>query len=153
MSDFEREIVNCMNRYFRTHHIQGFAYRLRQSRFAKQSVDVLADSLNPSYNISIECRSIIDRKLYFSQHFHSGKNKVHQVDAITEFLAKTGRNGYLAVEFRQGPGKDSEAFLIPWTVVVEHFRENRGITIDDARACIVLEKSKDGYTLSSLNAK
>ena len=153
MSDFEREIVRCLNRYFKTHHIQGFAYRLKQSRFTSQYVDVLVDSLNPSYYLSIECKSIIDRKLYFSQHFHSDKNKVHQVDAISEFLAKTGRIGYLAVEFRQGPGKPSEAFLIPWAVVVGHFRDNRGITVDDARACIALEKSKDGYVLSSLNAK
>src|SRR5512147_1378112 len=133
MSDFEREIVHCLNRYFRTHHIQGFAYRLKQSRFTSQFVDVLVDSLNPCYYLSIECKSIIDRKLYFSQHFHADKNKVHQVDAISEFLSRTGRIGYLAVEFRQGPGKASEAFLIPWPLVVAHFRENRGITIDDAR--------------------
>ncbi len=152
MSDFEREIVSCLNRFFKTHHIPGFAYRLRQSR-SGQHVDVLADSLNPSYCLSIECRSIIDKKLYFSQHFHADRNKVHPVDAITDFLAKTGRIGFLAVEFRQGPGRAGEGFLIPWPVVVEHFRENRGITIEDARSCIVLVRSKDGYLLESLNAK
>lgn len=153
MSDFEREIVRCLNRFFKTHHIQGFAYRLRQSRFTSQYVDVLADSLNPSYNLSVECKSIIDRKLYFSQHFPADKNKVHQVDAISDFLAKTGRAGYLAVEFRRGPGKASEAFLIPWPVVVGHYRENRGITVDDARGCIALARTKNGYELDSLNAK
>jgi len=75
MSDFEREIVNCLNRFFLTHHIQGFAYRLRPSRLTSQVVDVLADSFNPSYNLSFECKSIIDKKLYFSQHFHTDKNK------------------------------------------------------------------------------
>jgi Holliday junction resolvase len=153
MSDFEREIVRCLNRFFKTHHIQGFAYRLKQSRFTSQYVDVLVDSLNPTYYLSIECKSIIDRKLYFSQHFHADKNKVHQVDAISDFLLKTGRIGFLAVEFRQGPGKASEAFLIPWPVVVDHFRANKGITIDDARSSIALERSKDGYVLGSLNAK
>jgi hypothetical protein len=69
------------------------------------------------------------------------------VDAITDFLAKTGRRGFLAIEFRSGPGKASEAFLIPWAVVVNHFRENKGISIDDARTCIALTKSKDGYVL------
>jgi hypothetical protein len=116
-------------------------------------VDVLVDSLNPSYYLSIECKSIIDRKLYFSQHFHSDKNKVHQVDGISDFLLKTGRVGFLAVEFRRGPGKASEAYLIPWPVVVDHFRANKGITIDDARSCIALARSKDGYLLESLNAK
>ena len=153
MSDFEREIVHCLNRFFKTHHIQGFAYRLKQHKFTSQYVDVLVDSLNPSYYLSIECKSIIDKKLYFSQHFHADKNNVHQVDSITDFLAKTGRIGFLAVEFRQGTGKASEAFLIPWPVVVDHFRANKGITVEDARSCTVLAKSKDGFLLESLNAK
>jgi Holliday junction resolvase len=153
MSDFEREIVHCLNRFFTRNHIQGFAYRLKQHKFTNQYVDVLVDSLNPTYYLSIECKSIIDKKLYFSQHFHTDKNKVHQVDAISEFLARTGRIGYLAVEFRQGPGRASEAFLIPWPVVVGHYRTNRGISIDDARAGIALERSKDGYLLASFNAK
>jgi Holliday junction resolvase len=153
MSDFEREIVHCLNRFFKTHHIEGFAYRLKQHKFTSQYVDVLVDSLNPSYYLSIECKSIIDKKLYFSQHFHTDKDKVHQVDAISDFLQKTGRIGFLAVEFRQGPGKAGEAFLISWPVVVEHFRANRGITIDDARSGIVLARSKDGYLLESMNAK
>jgi len=150
MSDFEREIVHCLNRFFRTRHIQGFAYRLKQYKFTSQYVDVLVDSLNPTYYLSIECKSIIDKKLYFSQHFHSDKKNVHQVDAISEFLAKTGRIGFLAVEFRQGPGRASEAYLIPWGKVVEHFRNNKGISIDDARACIALTRSKDGYVLEGL---
>ena len=150
MSDFEREIVHCLNRFFVTHHIQGFAYRLKQHKFTNQYVDVLVDSLNPSYYLSIECKSIIDKKLYFSQHFHADKKNVHQVDAISDFLAKTGRIGFLAIEFRQGPGKASMAFLIPWTTVVEHFRANKGITMDDARAGIALSRSKDGYFLEKL---
>jgi Holliday junction resolvase len=151
MSDFEREIVHCLNRFFKTHHFQGFAYRLKQHKFTSQYVDLLVDSLNPTYYLAIECKSIIDKKLYFSQHFHSDKNNVHQVDAISDFLSKTGRIGYLAVEFRQGPGKASEAFLIPWARIVEHYTENKGITIDDARVKgICLKKTKDGYVLESL---
>ena len=151
MSDFEREIVHCMNRFFKTRHIHGFAYRLKQHKFTSQYVDVLVDSLNPSYYLSIECKSIIDKKLYFSQHFHSDKNKVHQVDAISEFLVRTGRAGYLAVEFRQGPGKSNEAYLIPWATVVGHYKENKGITVEDARTSgTALSRSKDGYLLEKL---
>jgi Holliday junction resolvase len=153
MSDFEREIVYCLNRFFKTHHIQGFAYRFRRHKSTSQCGDVLADSLNPLYYLSIECKSIIDKKLYFSQHFHADKNSVHPVDAVADFLLKTGRIGFLAVEFRHGPGKAGQAFLIPWPVVVDHFRASKGITIDDARSCIVLARSKDGYLLESLNAK
>jgi Holliday junction resolvase len=150
MSDFEREIVHCLNRFFKANHIQGFAYRLKQHKFTSQYVDVLVDSLNPDYCLSIECKSIIDRKLYFSQHFHAGKNNIHQVDAISDFLAQSGRIGYLAVEFRQGPGKASEAYLLPWAMVVAHFRENKGISLDDARQGIALSRWRDGYVLEKL---
>jgi Holliday junction resolvase len=153
MSDFEREIVNCLNRFFKTHHIPGFAYRPRQHTSASRCMDILVDSPDPSCFLSIECKSIIDKKLYFSQHFHVDRDKVHQVDAISDFLKKTGRIGFLALEFRQGPGKAGVAFLIPWPVVAGHFRENTGITMDDARSGIVLRRSKDGYLLESLNAK
>ncbi|MFA6331660.1 MAG: Holliday junction resolvase [Methanoregula sp.] len=150
MSDFEREIVCCLNRFFKTHHIPGFACRLKPNKTMIQHVDVLVDSPDPAYNLSIEYKSIIDRKLYFTQHFRADRNNVHQVDAIADFLDQSGRIGYLALEFRQGPGKTSEAFLIPWETVVGHFRANKGITIEDARAGVALSRSKDGYVLENL---
>lgn len=153
MSDFEREIVHCLNRFFKIHHIQGFAYRLKQHKFSSQDVDVLVDSLNPSYYMAIECKSILDKKLYFTQHFHTDRKSVHQVDAISDFLKKTGRTGFLAIEFRFGAGKANEAYLIPWTRVIEHFELNRGISIDDARNCIRLARSREGYLLENLYAK
>jgi hypothetical protein len=147
MTDFEREIVRCLNHFFKARHIQGFAYRPGKQNFTCQYVGVLADSSSPAYNLSIECKSIVDRKLYFSQHFRTDKNRVHHVDAISDFLAGTGRIGLLAVEFRQGPGKASEAYLIPWENVVGHFRNTNGITIEDARSCISLAYSNNGYVL------
>ncbi|MDO9325962.1 MAG: Holliday junction resolvase [Methanoregula sp.] len=150
MSDFEREIVNCLNRFFKTKQVQGFAFRLKSQKPAIPCADVLVDSSIPAYNLSIECKSIIDKKLYFSQHFHAGKQMIHPVDAISEFLAKTGRIGYLAIEFRKEPGKANEAFLVPWGIVVEHFRKNQGISLDEARNYIVFRRSKDGYTLEDL---
>ena len=150
MSDFEREIVDCLNRFFRIRRIPGFACRPSPQKPAGRCVDVFVDSPDPAYFLSIECKSIIDKKLYFSQHFHAEKGKVHPVDAITAFLATSGRTGFLAIEFRQGRGKAGEAFLIPWATVAEHFRENRGITADDARAHIALTRSREGYVLESL---
>lgn len=153
MSDFEREIVHCFNSFFEVRHIRGFAYRLKQHKFSSQYVDVLVDCINPSYYCAVECKSIMDKKLYFSQHFHADRKQVHQVDAISGFLSKTGRAGYLAVEFRPGAGKPNEAYLIPWALVVDHFRDNRGISIDDARQGIPLLRSRGCYQLESLNAK
>ena len=150
MSDFEREIVHCLNRFFISNHIQGFAYRLKQHKFTTQYVDVLADSLNPTYYLAVECKSIIDKKVYFSQHFHVDKNRIHQIDAIADFLAKTGRSGFLAIEFRHGAGKANEAFLVPWPMVVDHFHDNQGITIDDARSGIALTRARSGYLLEHL---
>ncbi len=153
MSDFERQIVHCFNRFFEARHIHGFAYRLKQHRFSTQYIDVLVDCISPSYYCAVECKSIMDKKLYFSQHFHSDKKNVHQVDAISGFLQKTGRAGYLAVEFRPGAGKPNEAYLLPWAVVVDHFRDNRGIGIDDARQGIALSRKKGEYLLERLDAK
>ena len=150
LSDFEREIVACLNRFFDTGKRQGFAYRLKQHKFSSQYVDVLVDSLDPRYYCAIECKSIHGRKLYFSQHFHSDRNGVHQVDAISGFLARTGRRGYLAVEFRFGPGKAREAFLIPWGALVKFYRSSPGIGIDEFRGFITLSRTPDGWVLSEL---
>jgi len=150
MSDFERAIVNSLNRFFKTKQIQGFAFRCKLQKTGSPVAGVIVDSPNPAYNLLIECKSIIDKKLYFSQHFHSDKQHVHPVEAISDFLVKTNRIGFLALEFRQGPGKTGEAFLIPWVTVIEHFRNNRGITLKDARHYIAFGLSRDGYVLDHL---
>jgi Holliday junction resolvase len=153
MSDFEREIVRCLNHFFKTYHIPGYAYRHGIRKSAGQYPHVLADSPDPSCCLAIECKSIIDTKLYFSQHFHCGRDTVHRIDVISDFLLRTGRTGFLAVEFRQGPATADEAFLIPWPEVAGRFRDTKGITIDDARSGIILARSKYGYRIESLNAK
>ncbi|MGB9177280.1 MAG: Holliday junction resolvase [Methanoregula sp.] len=114
---------------------------------------MFVDSLNPSSYLLIECKSILGRKLSFSQHFPVDGNKINQVVAISNFLTKTGRIGYLAVEFRKGPGKAGETFLIPWPMVIGHYVADKGIAIEDARSGIVLATSKDGYLIETLNAK
>jgi hypothetical protein len=145
MSDFAREMVRCLNHYFRARQVAGFACRPKQRTAVG---DVWADSPDPACPLLIVCRSIVDRKLYFSQHFHAGKDKIHPVEAVTASLADNGRAGYLAVEFRQGT--EREAFLIPWAAVLECYRTGNGITIDDARAGIALTRVKDGYALEHL---
>ncbi|HVP25157.1 MAG TPA: Holliday junction resolvase [Methanomicrobiales archaeon] len=150
MSDFEREMVACLNRFFETGKRQGFAYRLKQHKWSTQYVDVLVDSLDPRYYCAIECKSIRGRKLYFSQHFHSDRDGHHQVDAIGAFLARTGRRGYLAIEFRFGSGKSREAYLIPWEALVRFYRTTPGIGIDEFRGFIHLERTPEGWLLPKL---
>jgi Holliday junction resolvase len=150
MSDFERDIVHCFNTFLGERTTRGFAYRLKQSKFNTQYVDVLVDSLDPRLYLAIECKSIRGKKIYFSQHFHEDKNKVHQVDAISEFLEKTGRRGYLAVEFRAGPGKPKEAYLLPWAEVRRLYGTAPGISIAEFRCAISLIRNGDCYILEDL---
>lgn len=150
MSDFEREMVQCLNRFFRHRQIPGFAYRARKLPGTDRTGDVLADSPHTSYNLSLECISIKDKKLYFSQHFHASASGIHPVDAFSGFLAETGRTGYLAIEFRQGQDSPAEAFLIPWETVAGHFDNNTGISLEEARNHLCLGRTNNGYCVDRL---
>ncbi|HJJ29837.1 MAG TPA: Holliday junction resolvase [Methanocorpusculum sp.] len=149
-NDFEREMVICMNRYFTENKMKGFAYRLKQSHFNTQYVDIIVDSLNPTYYLAIECKSLNGNRLYFTSNFHKDKEGVHQIDNISGFVRYTGRCGYLAVEFR-GQGRKNEAYLMPWTKVLEFFETSKGISIDEFRKCTPLERSAGGYRLECLH--
>jgi len=151
MANFEREITSCLNRFFAHRKTQGFAYRLKQSKFNTQYVDVLVDSLDPSYYLAIECKSISGKKIYFSQHFHFDKSHIHQVDSITDFIRKTGRRGFLAVEFRFGAGRAKEAYLMPWETLLGYYGNVPGISIDDFRLCCTLARSGEEYDLPGLD--
>lgn len=149
-NDFEREMVICMNRFFTENKKKGFAYRLKQSHFNTQYVDIIVDSLDPAYYMAIECKSLNGKRLYFTSNFHKDKDGVHQVDNISGFVKYTGRSGYLAVEFR-GQGPKNEAYLMPWNMVLEFFAKQPGIPIDEFRNCIQLERVQGGYRLPVLN--
>jgi len=146
-------MVHCLNNFFEDKHLKGFAYRLKQSKFSSQYVDILVDSLDPRYYLAVECKSLKGKKIYFTQHFHEDKNHVHQVDQISEFLSKTGRRGYLAVEFRGGPGHPKEAYLMPWNEIQKRFGNVPGISIDEFREWVALSRSSETYTLDSLYPK
>ncbi|WP_292392623.1 hypothetical protein [Methanoculleus sp. UBA303] len=62
MANFEGENTCRINRFFAHRRVQGFAYRLKQSKCDTQYVDVLVDSLDPRYHLAIECRSISGRR-------------------------------------------------------------------------------------------
>ena len=101
-NSFEREMVQCMNRFFTENRKRGFAYRLKQSTFNTQYVDIIVDSKEPGYYLAIECKSLKGKRLSFSSNFHKDKDGVHQIDNISGFISYTGRRGFLAAEFRGG---------------------------------------------------
>jgi len=114
---------------------------------------VLVDSLDPRYYLAIECKSIAGKKLYFSQHFHINKDDLHQIEVISEFLRKTGRQGYLAVEFRFGSGRAKEAYLISWQDLPAFYQTTPGITHEEFRHRITLKRVPEGYHPDEINPK
>jgi len=150
MPDFEWELVAALNRFFETEEIRGVAYRLKQSRYTPQVVDLLVDSPFSRYYLAIECKSLDARKaktLYFTQHF-SVASGVHQIERIDQFIEISGRLGVLAVELRRGPGKPKTAHLVPWKTVMENFRSERpGLPVEEIEALPALGRKSGSYRI------
>ncbi len=150
MPDFEWELVAALNRFFEAEGIRGVAYRLKQSRYTPQVVDLLVDSPHPRYYLAVECKSLDARKaktLYFTQHFSTACG-VHQIERIDRFIESSGRCGVLAVELRRGAGKPKSAHLIPWPTVMESFRSERpGIPVEEIEAIPALDRRNGTYRI------
>ncbi|HII07338.1 MAG TPA: hypothetical protein HA349_08530 [Methanotrichaceae archaeon] len=150
MADFEWELMAALNRFFEIREVRGVAYRLKQSRYTSQVVDLLVDSPHSEYYMAIECKSIDARKaktLYFTQHF-SIAGGVHQIQRADQFIERSGRQGILAVELRRGPGKPKTAHLVPWKAVIEIFRsESPGLLVEDIEALPALERKNGTYRI------
>jgi hypothetical protein len=130
VSDFKQEIIHSPNRFFRTHHRQEFTCRFKQHKFGAQYADVLVNSPDPRYCPPIECKSISDKKTCFTWYFYSVRNKVHKADSITEFLAKTGRTGFPAIDFRFGAGKSKGPHPIIRGKVRRYYHENKALVLN-----------------------
>lgn len=150
MNDFESTLKKSFNEFFIENSIRGICHRLKQSRFATQFVDLLVDSLDPDYYLAIECKSIDATKtnaLYFTQHFTMDKNNIHQVTRISDFLYRSGRRGFLAVELRLGSGRRKNAYMIPWKQVVDQFDDSTGFTIDEIQECAIIQRERGSYVI------
>ena len=154
MGDFEWALVNALNSFFERENIAAIAYRLKQSRFAAQWIDILVDSRTPEYYLAIECKSLDARKtkaLYFRQHFSLAAG-AHQIERETDFITRSGRQGILAVELRQGPGKPKATYLVPWGQVFQSYEAGKaGITLREIVANPPLERKAGAYEISRLD--
>ncbi len=134
MTDFERALVNSFNNFFEQEGIEGIAHRKKQHRFSSQLCDVLVDSPHETFYLAIENKSIktsSTNKLYFTQHF-SDTEGGHQVERITDFVQRSGRKGYLAVELKRGRGRPRKAYMVPWEEVSHRYRNGeKGIHVDE----------------------
>lgn len=153
MTEFERELVKAFNRFFEDNGVDGIAYRRKQHRFSSQFCDILVDSEDPAYYLAIENKSIktsASNKLYFSQHF-SESDKGHQVDRITDFVERSGRRGYLAVELKRGRGRQRRAFMIPWRALRRRYEEDAvGIPIDDLERFHEIDRQSADYDIAAI---
>jgi hypothetical protein len=156
MGDFEWALTAALNSFFEKEGISAIAYRLKQSRFASQVMDILVDSRMPEYYLAIECKSLDARKarsLYFKQHFSSAAG-AHQLARETEFLARSGRQGILAVELRYGAGKPRMAYFIPWGQVYQSYESGRvGLTREEIETNPALERKGGAYEISRLDVE
>lgn len=154
MSDFEWALTSALNSFFEKEGIAAIAYRLKQSRFVSQVMDILVDSRMPEYYLAIECKSLDARKtrsLYFKQHFSSAAG-AHQLARETEFIARSGRQGILAVELRRGAGTARTAHFIPWGLVYQSYDAGKsGLTLDEIQANPALERRGGAYEISRLD--
>lgn len=154
MGDFEWALTAALNSFFEKEGISAIAYRLKQSRFSSQLVDILVDSRVPEYYLAIECKSLDARKtksLYFKQHFSLAAGD-HQLARETRFIVRSGRQGILAVELRHGAGKPRTAHLVPWGQVCQSFHAGRaGITLGEIMDNPPLERKGGSYEISRLD--
>ncbi|KGK98295.1 hypothetical protein LI82_11305 [Methanococcoides methylutens] len=153
MTEFERELVQSFNAFFEKNNVRGIAHRLKQHRFTPQFLDVLVDSLNPDYYMGIECKSISVEKganaLYFTQHFTVDKKGSHQIDRISDFLRRSGRNGFLAVELRMGAGCARKAHIIPWDDLYSRFHDESSLkyTVEEIQTYPPIERKSGHYLI------
>ena len=125
-SPFEAQVVTLINDYFLETKQPGIAFRLKQSHFYTQFIDILVDSKDHAHYLAIECKSISINKKYPPKFYFSkwtiDKKGRHQIDRISEFIQKGQRFGILAAQLRQGKGRPVENYLVPWTHVETAFK-------------------------------
>lgn len=140
----ESDVVKAFNAFFAGAGIDGIAFRLKQSRFITQIIDVLVDGA--CGYLAVECKSISVEKgedrLGFSEHFSVDKKGKHQIARISEFIKKSRRHGYLFVELRRGGGRPKKTHVLPWSVVEKRYHGDglRGFRVSEIEQKPTMER-------------
>jgi len=153
MTEFERELVNSFNNFFEEEALEGIAHRMKQHRFSSQLCDVLVDSPHDMFYLAIENKSVktsSTNKLYFTQHFSTSENG-HQIARISDFLDRSGRKGFLAVELKRGRGRPREAYMVPWRKVRKKFKQDKtGIHLDEIKQHPEILRNSEEYSIAQI---
>lgn len=152
INDFEHVLVRSFNKYFLINGISALAYRLLQSKYQSQRIDIIIDSKEIP-NIAIECKSTAGlnktHKLNFKSNFTTDRNGLHQIDRITQYRALTGRDTYLSIELRKGQGRSREAHFIPWNDVLAMYNTETGIELKTVLGYPGVVRSNGVYQITS----
>jgi Holliday junction resolvase len=105
------------------------------------------------FYLAIENKSVKTKstnKLYFSQHF-SVSDGGHQVERISDFVDRSGRKGFLAVEFKRGVGRPRKAFLVPWKDVRDRYQDGQaGFHLDEIKEYPEVLRDSQDYSIAEL---
>lgn len=119
MNRFESQVVKTLNTFFSKAFINAFAYRFpKANRYSTQYCDVLVDSRDVRFFLAIECKSTEADVLYFST-FHVRKDGTHQLDTLRNFVERTERTGFIAIELKH------KAYLVPLGYVYRKWRDGK----------------------------
>lgn len=137
MTDQEHELVRALEDYLYETG-KGIAWRDTQHMGSDQKLDIFVDTPETRYTgLGIEHKAVkfdSTNKLYFSQHFSSKEmedgTEKHQVETISEFLERSGRVGWLAIQVRRGRGKPTDTYMLTWKFVKELYEDEDEAGID-----------------------
>lgn len=122
---FERDIVNALNSWYLAEGLNAIAYKRYAPPRHDQEFDVISDSYDEALYLAFECKSVKFEKdgTFYWRKYLSTANDYNQIERETKWLDLTGRTGFFLVEFRFGPGKVKEAFIVPWRKIKKWKRE------------------------------
>lgn len=123
MTGMEQKIVRELNGNLND---SGIAYRLKQAKFTSQIIDILVDSKKHGY-FGFECKSVMynpKKPIYFSSNFTVNNKGEHQITLISDFLRKSGREGFIIIEQRKGKGNKNITHVVPWDYLNKVFNDN-----------------------------
>lgn len=137
MSDQEHELVRAFEDYFLEKE-NGIAWRDTQHMGSDQKLDIFVDTPETRFTgLGIEHKAVktsSTNKLYFTQHFSEKEMEngevVHQVETITEFLERSGRVGWLAIQVRRGRGNPTDTYMLTWEFVKKMYEDEDEAGID-----------------------
>jgi len=150
MNLFESQVVRAFNGFFIETETLGVAYRTgKASVYTAQYCDVLVDG---HFYLAIECKSFEAKQgaLYFSK-FSTRKDGTHQLDTLNEFILRSQRKGYLAVEITKP--RRYNAYLLPFDYVFRAWTRNeqKGLTVLDIKANgFAFDRVANGYRLDTM---